>query len=152
MDTNTSKSSPRPLDLRIHSYDVVMLLPQSTQSKRLRFGEFPQPLRSLMKLRPGLTCQIVGPKSLVGLSSFSGLPCAHLRRGIPASSLPLGAMKRSNGFANGSPAKKPKTKPRPVVPDYCDVEPRRDEAGAVIWPAPAKAIEEARNFIVTWYG
>ena len=61
-------------------------------------------------------------------------------------------MSRSIGFANGSPAKKTKTKHRPVVPDYCDVEPRQNEAGEVIWPAPANAIEEARKFIVEWYG
>jgi hypothetical protein len=61
-------------------------------------------------------------------------------------------MKRSNGFATASPSKKSKAKPRTAVPDYCDIEPHRDEAGEIIWPAPAKAIEEARIFIEDWYG
>jgi hypothetical protein len=60
-------------------------------------------------------------------------------------------MKRSDSFATASPAKKQKTKPRPAVPDYCDVEPRRDEAGEIIWPAPPAAIEDARRFIKQWY-
>jgi len=60
-------------------------------------------------------------------------------------------MKRNNGFSTASPAKKPKTKPRPAVPDYCDVEPRRDEAGGIIWPAPAKDMEEARTYLKEWY-
>jgi len=59
-------------------------------------------------------------------------------------------MKRSNGFVTASPTKKPK-KARPILPDYCDVEPRRDGAGDIVWPAPANAIEEARIFIKEWY-
>ncbi len=85
-----------------------------------------------------------------------------LRRAQPACFLPkpnpalfgpheIQAMKRSNGFATASPAKKPKAKPRPAVPDYCDVEPLRNEDGAVIWPAASNAIEEAREFIREWY-
>ncbi|RMZ77288.1 hypothetical protein DV737_g4465, partial [Chaetothyriales sp. CBS 132003] len=38
-------------------------------------------------------------------------------------------------------------KRRPKVPDYCDVEPRRDENGQMIWPAPETAMQEARSFI-----
>lgn len=38
-------------------------------------------------------------------------------------------------------------KARPQVPDYCDVEPKRDGAGNVVWPAPETAMEEAREFI-----
>ncbi|ETN41433.1 uncharacterized protein HMPREF1541_03369 [Cyphellophora europaea CBS 101466] len=38
-------------------------------------------------------------------------------------------------------------KPRPKVPDYCDVEPECDQDGHIIWPAPAKAMQEARDFI-----
>ncbi|EHY53722.1 hypothetical protein HRR83_003938 [Exophiala dermatitidis] len=45
-------------------------------------------------------------------------------------------MKRS---ANG--------KPRPQVPDYCDIEPQHDESGKAIWPAPQAALEQAREFI-----
>jgi nanoRNase/pAp phosphatase (c-di-AMP/oligoRNAs hydrolase) len=40
-----------------------------------------------------------------------------------------------------------KAKPRPKVPDYCDVEPLRDDSGNDIWPAPQKAMDEARAFI-----
>jgi hypothetical protein len=41
-------------------------------------------------------------------------------------------------------------KPKPKVPDYCDVEPQRDEQGEVIWPAAKEAMEEAREFIKDW--
>lgn len=41
-------------------------------------------------------------------------------------------------------------KPRPQVPDYCDAEPKRDGRGEVVWPAPAAAMEEAREFIRQW--
>lgn len=50
-------------------------------------------------------------------------------------------MKRS---ANGKPKT---TKPKPQLPDYTDAEPLKDEAGEVIWPAPAEDIEKARDFI-----
>ncbi|KEF52274.1 uncharacterized protein A1O9_11514 [Exophiala aquamarina CBS 119918] len=40
-----------------------------------------------------------------------------------------------------------KPKPRDKLPDYCDVEPRRDGAGNIIWPAPESAIEAARSFL-----
>lgn len=38
-------------------------------------------------------------------------------------------------------------KPRPQVPDYCDVDPERDGDGNIVWPAPGSAMEEAREFI-----
>ncbi|EXJ67686.1 uncharacterized protein A1O5_09032 [Cladophialophora psammophila CBS 110553] len=38
-------------------------------------------------------------------------------------------------------------KARPQLPDYCDVEPRRDDTGKPIWPAPAAAMGDARAFI-----
>ncbi|KAJ9503296.1 hypothetical protein LTR99_006842 [Exophiala xenobiotica] len=38
-------------------------------------------------------------------------------------------------------------KPRPKVPDYCDVEPKRNENGKPIWPAPEEAMEKARALI-----
>jgi nanoRNase/pAp phosphatase (c-di-AMP/oligoRNAs hydrolase) len=38
-------------------------------------------------------------------------------------------------------------KPRPKVPDYCDIEPRRGADGSPIWPADAAAIERARQWI-----
>lgn len=60
-------------------------------------------------------------------------------------------MKQRNGFATAPPSKKPKTKPRPSVPDYCDVEPQRNDKGDVVWPAHSDAIEEARAFIKEWY-
>jgi hypothetical protein len=43
------------------------------------------------------------------------------------------------------------SKPRPKVPDYCDVEPRRDAQGRIIWPAPEADMEQAREFIREWY-
>lgn len=42
-------------------------------------------------------------------------------------------------------------KPKPKVPDYCDVEPRRDANGQAKWPAEATAIEGAREWIREWY-
>ncbi|EXJ57508.1 hypothetical protein A1O7_07856 [Cladophialophora yegresii CBS 114405] len=39
------------------------------------------------------------------------------------------------------------SKPRPKVPDYCDVEVRHDDRGEPIWPAPEDAMEQARAFI-----
>ena len=46
----------------------------------------------------------------------------------------------------------PKTKrQKDPVPDYCDVEPRRDTREGIIWPASEKAIEVARDFLRKWY-
>jgi len=42
-------------------------------------------------------------------------------------------------------------RPREQLPDYCDVEPRRDDTGAIVWPAPEEAIENAREFLREWY-
>ena len=42
-------------------------------------------------------------------------------------------------------------KSRPKLPDYCDVEPRRDSKGQAIWPADATAIEQAQEWIREWY-
>ena len=50
---------------------------------------------------------------------------------------------------------RPKTKikrERTPEPDYCDVEPRKDEEGNILWPADAAAIERARDFLKEWYG
>jgi hypothetical protein len=41
-------------------------------------------------------------------------------------------------------------KSRPKVPDYCDVEPKRNENGKPIWPAPEEAMEKARALIKEW--
>ena len=61
----------------------------------------------------------------------------------------------SQSYATKSPKVAPKakmpaakvTKPKPKVPDYCDVETLKDEHGNPIWPAPEEAIEKARAFI-----
>lgn len=37
-------------------------------------------------------------------------------------------------------------------PDYCDADPQTDGDGTVIWPAQVKAIEDARDFLRTWFG
>lgn len=105
-----------------------------------------------MQFLYGLTREFLALRSLIGLSR--DISSAQLRQGLrrPHSYLPtVCSMKRSNEFATASPTKKPKTRPRLAVPDYCDVEPRRDDAGRIIWPAPANAIEEARTFIKEWY-
>ena len=52
-------------------------------------------------------------------------------------------MKRKATNAKGAPSKRQKE----PEPDYCDLETRKDENGADMWPAPANAIEDARAFI-----
>ena len=42
-------------------------------------------------------------------------------------------------------------KPKPKVPDYCDVEPQRDANGQAVWPADAAAIERAQEWLRDWY-
>lgn len=49
---------------------------------------------------------------------------------------------------SGLPAKL--KRPREQLPDYCDAEPQRDNSGAIIWPAPERAIEDAREFLREW--
>ena len=36
------------------------------------------------------------------------------------------------------------------VDDYCSVEPRRDENGNFIWPAPESQLDAARTFLKEW--
>ena len=55
-------------------------------------------------------------------------------------------MKRK-ALDSGSSAK---TKAKKILPEYCDVELRRDESGETVWPAPAKAMEAAREFLRGW--
>lgn len=42
-------------------------------------------------------------------------------------------------------------KPKTEVMDYCLAEPRRDDDGEVVWPAPREAMEEAREFVREWW-
>jgi nanoRNase/pAp phosphatase (c-di-AMP/oligoRNAs hydrolase) len=44
-------------------------------------------------------------------------------------------------------AKKSIAKPKPKIPEYCDVPPIQDEHGKPIWPAAEEALEDARAFI-----
>ena len=44
-------------------------------------------------------------------------------------------------------AKKANAKPKPKIPDYCDVPLKRDQHGTPIWPASEEALEAARAFI-----
>jgi hypothetical protein len=55
-------------------------------------------------------------------------------------------MKRKADGSTTRPAKQ-----RPKEPDYCDVEPRRNDNGDIEWPADATAIERARAFLREWY-
>ena len=34
--------------------------------------------------------------------------------------------------------------------DYCDVIPRKDAHGNVVWPASEQSIDRARNFLKEW--
>ncbi|KAL9105435.1 MAG: hypothetical protein Q9227_009396 [Pyrenula ochraceoflavens] len=57
-------------------------------------------------------------------------------------------MKRANGFATARAQKKTKVpQAKPKEPDYCDVEPRRDDTGNVVWPAPEENLKLAKSFI-----
>lgn len=44
-------------------------------------------------------------------------------------------------------AKKSAAKPKPKLPDYCDVEAMQDENGKSIWPTTERAVEAARAFV-----
>ena len=37
------------------------------------------------------------------------------------------------------------------LPEYCDIQPRKDDGGAVLWPAAPEMIEKAQNFLKEWY-
>jgi hypothetical protein len=39
---------------------------------------------------------------------------------------------------------------RTKVEDYCNVDPRRDDRGRVMWPAPNEQIIAAQVFIKEW--
>ena len=52
-------------------------------------------------------------------------------------------MKRKATDTKGLPSKRQKE----PEPDYCDVETKKDGNGAIIWPAPAEALESARAFL-----
>jgi hypothetical protein len=60
------------------------------------------------------------------------------------------SVKESLHPAAGSRGMKKVAKARPKVPDYCDAEPRRDDGGEIVWPAPEADIEQARAFITEW--
>ena len=45
---------------------------------------------------------------------------------------------------------KPKRQREPEA-DYCDVVPRKDGNGNVMWPASEQSIERARDFLIEWY-
>ncbi|KAL8641107.1 MAG: hypothetical protein Q9228_002052 [Teloschistes exilis] len=53
-------------------------------------------------------------------------------------------MKRKATDSQGSSEAKRQKEP---VSEYCDVEPRKDDDGAPVWPASPKAIEDARAFL-----
>ena len=56
-------------------------------------------------------------------------------------------MKRKAESTNDATKKKRR---QAEVPDYCDVDPVKDEDGGIIWPAPQEAIEKARGFLREW--
>ena len=49
-----------------------------------------------------------------------------------------------------TPAMPKAKRTRESLPDYCDVEGRRDGRGAIVWPAATEAIESARGFLREW--
>ncbi len=40
---------------------------------------------------------------------------------------------------------------REQIPEYCDVQPRKDDQGVILWPASQSAIEDAQAFLKEWY-
>ena len=68
-------------------------------------------------------------------------------RQLAPPNLPTRGMKRK--AVDPGPSAKSK-RSREQLPDYCDVEPRRDDNGAIIWPAPEKSIDDAREFLREW--
>ncbi|MCJ1477593.1 hypothetical protein MMC13_006266 [Lambiella insularis] len=48
--------------------------------------------------------------------------------------------------ADSISAPKPKRSKEPI-PDYCDAQPFRDSKEGIVWPAPEKALEDARQFL-----
>lgn len=79
----------------------------------------------------------------VKASCFTTIP---LVRGLANSNR---RMKRS--ISESAKTSKSKKQKEPE-PDYCDVAPRSDEDGSIIWPASKEAIEDARNFLRLWFG
>ncbi|KAI4224428.1 MAG: hypothetical protein LQ349_007246 [Xanthoria aureola] len=53
-------------------------------------------------------------------------------------------MKRKAADAKESPQVKRQKEP---VPDYCDIQTRKDDNGSILWPASLEAIEVARQYI-----
>jgi hypothetical protein len=57
-------------------------------------------------------------------------------------------MKRGISSTTASPKSK---KSRIEIPEYHLSPQRRDELGAVIWPAPVSELRAARDFIQEWF-
>ena len=90
------------------------------------------------------------PYSLSKLTVLPFLPrnpsrSSKLRVNAP-SSYATKPMKRKTS-AKEPPAKKVRVQ----EPEYTDVEPRRDEGGAILWPASKDALDNAKRFIEQWY-
>ena len=85
---------------------------------------------------------------------FSCSPC-FLGRGNgtrhSSGALPLiiyRTMKRKATSSEPGPKAK---RPREQEKDYCDFEVVQDDGGNTVWPAPLKAIQNARAFLKSWY-
>lgn len=59
-----------------------------------------------------------------------------------------GTMKRKAVDTKETPIAK---RQREQVPEYCDVQPRKDDKGFTLWPASPSAIEDAQTFLKEWY-
>ncbi|KAI4250270.1 MAG: hypothetical protein L6R42_008786, partial [Xanthoria sp. 1 TBL-2021] len=53
-------------------------------------------------------------------------------------------MKRKAVDAKESPQVKRR---KEQIPDYCDIQPRKDDSGTILWPASSEAIEIARDYL-----
>ena len=58
------------------------------------------------------------------------------------------AKRKAESQVSAAKAKKQKV----VIPEYHTTPSRRDGDGEIVWPAPRKQIERAREIIREWYG
>ena len=77
------------------------------------------------------------------------LPLPELLLKVKAPTLSTASTKMKRKLGSATSPSKPK-KVRAEVPDYCDVEVRKDARGSVVWPAPEEAMDKARDFLREW--
>jgi len=100
--------------------------------------------------------QLIPPFSCAFSSGARVLRYRYSRAALPSRPkpcpIPFSHLHGRRGMKRAAGVSKPgSSKIRPKLPDYCDVEPKRDGNDQPIWPAAQEAMEEARAFIKEWY-